>query len=73
MTVRALSHDEVIVELENVRDQVAASAAFLRRTGWENQYLRRHALDLEESVPRLDDVIGNLRVDRKAHATRTSS
>jgi len=64
MTVRARTTPELVEDLEMVRRTVAETAAFLRRAMFDDQYVRRHAIDLEDTVPILDDAIGNLRVDR---------
>jgi hypothetical protein len=57
------SKDEQVAQLVTLRDWCDQQAFYYRRRG-ADQHDRQHAIDLEDSVRILDDVIGNLRRER---------
>ncbi len=70
MTVRAMDKDDQLAALGVQRQQWHDWAAYLRRRGGEPDAAmsRRLMLDLEDAVHDLDDVIGNIRMERRATA-----
>jgi hypothetical protein len=65
MTLRSLDPDARIAHLTSLRDWCSDEAFYYRRRGVD-AHDRQHAIDLEDAVRDLDDVIGNLRRDRTA-------
>jgi hypothetical protein len=57
------SKDEQLAQLATLRDWCSDEAFYYRRRA-ADQHDRQHAIDLEDSVRILDDVIGNLRRER---------
>lgn len=65
MTVRAMTTDDQIADLVRVRDALDREAFYYRRRAVDT-HDRQHAIDLEEHVAVIDDVVANLRLERQA-------
>lgn len=63
MTVKNLTHDEVIALVVRARDRFAEDAAYWRRAGLGVDEIRR-AIAYEEMARELDDAVGVLRMRR---------
>jgi len=65
MTVRAMGTRDQIAALVQIRDDLDREAFYYRRQA-STGHDRQHAIDLEDHVAALDDVIGNLRMADRA-------
>lgn len=66
MTVRRMELDEEIADLVKWRDWADSEAFYYRRRGTE-AHDRQHAIELEQCVSELDEIIANLRMSRKGN------